>query len=155
MLNTLLMYNSGISDGELTLPQHLWMLRRILTVDLSIIFKSGNQSEAEQQVEHLLCYVVATCYPKLLHCINNQVSKLYIQSLFLLQQTTTPFLKPEDCYTPTPMECVSDCHLAHFILSLTLPIHKYPIVIPSYYYLVVTPERVSCHEFFLVALFST
>ena len=149
------MYNSGISDGEVTLPEHLWMLRRILAVDLFIIFKSGHRSKAEQQVEHLLCYVVATCYPKLLHHINNQVSQSYIQSLFLLQQTTTSFPKPEDCYTPTTTEHASDCHLAHFILSLNLPIHKYPIVIPSYYYLVVTPDRVSCHEFFLVALFGT
>ena len=148
------MYNSGISDSEVTLPQHLWMLRRILTVNLSIIFESGHRSKAEQQVEHLFCYVVATCYPKLLCHINNQVSQSYIQSLFVLWQTTTPFLKPGDHYTPTSTEHASDHHLAHFILSSTLPIHEYPIVIPSYYYLVVTPDRVSCHEFFLVALFS-
>ena len=121
----------------------------------SIIFKSGHQSEAEQWVEHLLCYIVATCYPKLLHHINNQVSQSYIQSLLLLRQTTTPFPKPKDHYTPMPTEHASDRHLTYSILSSTLPIHEYPIVISSYYYLVVTPDRVSSHEFFLVALFGT
>ena len=128
ILNTLLMCNSGISDGEVILPQYLWMLR-ILTVNLSIIYKSAHWSKAEQWVEHLLCYVVATCYPKLLCHISNQVSQSYIQSSFLLQQTTTPFPEPKDHYTPTPMKHVGDCHLAHFILSCTLPIHEYPDIV--------------------------
>ena len=78
MLNTLLMYISGVSNSEVILPQHLWMLTRILTVNPSIIFKPGHQSEAKQQMEHLLHYIVATCYPKLLCHINNQVSQSYI-----------------------------------------------------------------------------
>ena len=96
-----------------------------LTVDSLIINTSGQQSDAEQQVEHLLRYVVATCYPKILRCLTNQLSQLYFLSLLSLQESTISFQKPENCHTPMSMELVSDCHLTHFIISLTLPIHEY------------------------------
>ena len=123
------MYNRGISDHEVSLPQHLWMLRKILTVDLSIVDTSSQRSDAEQRVEHLLRYVVATCYPKILRCLTNYLSQLYFLSLLSLRKSTISFRKPEDCHTPTSMELASDHHLAHFIISLTLPVHEYPDIV--------------------------
>ena len=76
-LNTSLMYNRGNSNHEVSLPQHLWMLRKILTVDLSIVDTSGQQSDAEQWVEHLLRYIIATCYPKILQHLTNQLSVIF------------------------------------------------------------------------------
>ena len=123
------MHNRGISNHEVSLPQHLWMLRKILTVDLSIVNTSSQQSDAEQRVEHLLCYIVATCYPKILRRLTNQLSQSYSLSLLSLWESTIYFWKPKDCHTPTSTELASDCHLAHFIISLTLPIHKYPNIV--------------------------
>ena len=105
------------------------MLRKILTVDLLIIDTSSQRSDAEQQVEHLLCYVVATYYPKILQHLTNQLSQLYFLSLLSLWESTISFQKPKDCHTPTLTELASNHHLAHFIISLTLPIHKYPDIV--------------------------
>ena len=109
--------------------RYLLMLRKILTVDLLIVNTSGQWSDAEQQVEHLLCYIVATCYPKILWHLTNYLSQLYFLSLLSLRESTISFRKPEDCHTPTSTELASDRHLAHFIISLTLPVHKYPDIV--------------------------
>ena len=100
-----------------------------LSVDLSIVDTSGQQSDAEQRVEHLLHYVVTTCYPKILRHLTNYLSQLYFLSLLSLWESTISFWKPKDRHTPTSTELASNHHLAHFIISLTLPVHEYPDIV--------------------------
>jgi hypothetical protein len=78
-----------------TIAKHLWILSKLLTMiysstqSLDPTIWHPDPSHLEHSAERLLRYIIATCHMKMIHRLENQLSKTYIQSLS--QVKTFPF----------------------------------------------------------------
>src|SRR5271154_1650780 len=80
----LLMYNRSHS----TMAKHLWIMSKLLTMAEPSI--DGPRRNPTSLSERLLRYVIATCYPKMIHRLGHRtLSQPYIDSL--IQVTTFQF----------------------------------------------------------------
>ena len=78
--------------------------------------KCSNDSEGAYRVEDLLCYVITTCYPKILcHIIHKTLSLPFIKSLSSVTDISFDDSMQHD--QPKSTENTNDCILADFMFA--------------------------------------